>query len=367
MIARAAAGSFRDALGTLDQLVAFGGEKVALDDVLELLGAADAELLFGAVDAVARRGPEGGPARGRGDGALGPRPGPVRPRPPRPPAPAARHPDDRRGPRLLRRHRHRRPPARAQAAAVGAATLVRTIDELAGGADGGPRGRRGPLAVEVALLKAARPDLDPTAEGLLSRVERLEKRRGCGPRVLSRRGTLLAGVLDARDVRHPRQPPPPRTTRARGRSKTAEAVEAAPTTSEKPRPTVRGGPDLRKTPRLATGPGRRDARCPSRSCPSLARGTRPAAQVGPALAATVRGGAAGGPRRRAACGSASRPSATFNKRKAEAPDKRDQLVDALDSVTGRGWGRLCPARRRAGRAGGGSAEEPWITMRWSRD
>src|SRR6187399_928432 len=36
MIARAASGSFRDALGTLDQLVAFGGEKVALDDVMEL-------------------------------------------------------------------------------------------------------------------------------------------------------------------------------------------------------------------------------------------------------------------------------------------------------------------------------------------
>jgi hypothetical protein len=28
-------------------------------------------------------------------------------------------------------------------------------------------------------------------------------------------------------------------------------------------------------------------------------------------------------------------NATFNKRKAEAPDKRDQLLEALDSVTGR--------------------------------
>src|SRR6187397_680793 len=34
MIARAASGSFRDALGTLDQIVAFGGEKVELDDVM---------------------------------------------------------------------------------------------------------------------------------------------------------------------------------------------------------------------------------------------------------------------------------------------------------------------------------------------
>src|SRR6185437_5895300 len=50
MIARSASGSFRDALGTLDQLVAFNGSPVELDSVLEMLGAADAELLFEAVD-----------------------------------------------------------------------------------------------------------------------------------------------------------------------------------------------------------------------------------------------------------------------------------------------------------------------------
>ncbi len=38
MIARSASGSFRDALGTLDQLVAYGGDQVRLDDVLELFG-----------------------------------------------------------------------------------------------------------------------------------------------------------------------------------------------------------------------------------------------------------------------------------------------------------------------------------------
>ena len=59
MIARSASGSFRDALGTLDQLVAFGGNQVKLEDVLELLGAADAELLFDAVDAVIAEDPKG--------------------------------------------------------------------------------------------------------------------------------------------------------------------------------------------------------------------------------------------------------------------------------------------------------------------
>ena len=58
MIARSASGSFRDALGTLDQLVAFGGDQVELDEVLEMLGAADAELLFEAVDAVVAEDPK---------------------------------------------------------------------------------------------------------------------------------------------------------------------------------------------------------------------------------------------------------------------------------------------------------------------
>jgi DNA polymerase-3 subunit gamma/tau len=53
LIARSATGSFRDALGTLEQLTAYSGSEIAIDDVLAVLGAADADLLFGAVDAVA--------------------------------------------------------------------------------------------------------------------------------------------------------------------------------------------------------------------------------------------------------------------------------------------------------------------------
>ena len=50
---RRAAGSFRDALGTLDQLVAYGGKQVATDDVLAVLGVAEAELILAAADAIA--------------------------------------------------------------------------------------------------------------------------------------------------------------------------------------------------------------------------------------------------------------------------------------------------------------------------
>ena len=192
MIARSASGSFRDALGTLDQLVAFGGNKVELDDVLEMLGAADAELLFDAVDAVVAEDPKAvllGVEKMARSG--------------RDPSQFARD--------LLAHLRHLLVTQtigevpntfvvtatdagrlQAQAAAIGAATLVRTIDELADGADRGARGRRrAAWRWRSRCSKAARPDLDPSTEGLLRRIERLERQLdgGRGPRVLSAQGT----------------------------------------------------------------------------------------------------------------------------------------------------------------------------------
>src|SRR5687767_9789089 len=58
MIARAATGSFRDALGTLEQLVTYGGSDVKLDDVLEILGVADAELVLAAADSLVEHDPK---------------------------------------------------------------------------------------------------------------------------------------------------------------------------------------------------------------------------------------------------------------------------------------------------------------------
>jgi DNA polymerase-3 subunit gamma/tau len=55
MIARAATGSFRDALGHLEQLVTYGGKEVKVEDVLEVLGVADAELILDAAEAIAER------------------------------------------------------------------------------------------------------------------------------------------------------------------------------------------------------------------------------------------------------------------------------------------------------------------------
>jgi DNA polymerase III subunit gamma/tau len=57
MLARSATGSFRDALGTLEQLVTYGGKQVGLEDVLDILGVADAELVLEAAEALAGRDP----------------------------------------------------------------------------------------------------------------------------------------------------------------------------------------------------------------------------------------------------------------------------------------------------------------------
>ncbi|MEA2240546.1 MAG: polymerase subunit gamma/tau, partial [Solirubrobacteraceae bacterium] len=57
LLARHATGSFRDALGTLEQLVTYAGSEIATEDVLAVLGVADADMLFAALDAVAAGDP----------------------------------------------------------------------------------------------------------------------------------------------------------------------------------------------------------------------------------------------------------------------------------------------------------------------
>ena len=59
LIARSADGSFRDALGTLEQLVTYAGEggEISPEDALAVLGVVDSELRFKAVDAVCERDP----------------------------------------------------------------------------------------------------------------------------------------------------------------------------------------------------------------------------------------------------------------------------------------------------------------------
>lgn len=291
MIARSASGSFRDALSTLDQLVAFGGNRVGLEQVLELLGATDADLLFEAVDAVAAEDPKGvllSVERMAGSG--------------RDPAQFARD--------LLTHLRHLlvtqtvgevpetfvvtatdTDRLTAQAGAIGAANLLRTIDELASALTAVREGDDARMAVEIALLKAARPDLDPSTEGLLRRIEKLEQERrsSAGARVIKVEAEPAAD--EAELAAEP------------GAEPLSEGIE--PVDLER---IIRLWPAVLDQLRQSSAP----------ALAALFEGARPVDVDREDSTLTV----------------GFSPSATFNKRKAEAPDKRDLVAAALEAVAG---------------------------------
>jgi DNA polymerase-3 subunit gamma/tau len=176
LISRSAAGSFRDALGTLDQLVAFGGEKVTTDEVVELLGAADADLLFDTTDALAT---EDARAALEGVERLA--------RSGRDPGQFARDLIAHLRQLLVARATGEVPdsftvtvaqPERlaGQAEAIDDAKLVGAIDALSAAVAGMREGDDPRLTLEVALLKVATPSLDASREALLRRIESLESR-----------------------------------------------------------------------------------------------------------------------------------------------------------------------------------------------
>jgi DNA polymerase-3 subunit gamma/tau len=320
MIARSAQGSFRDALGTLDQLVAFGGNQVELADVLEMLGAADAELLFDAVDAVVAEDPKGvllGVEKMARSG--------------RDPSQFARD--------LLAHLRHllitqttgevpttfvvtATDTARmqAQASAIKPANLIRTIDELADALTAVREGDDARLAVEIALLKAARPDLDPDTESLLRRIERLENG-----------GARPAGPAAAGD------PPPPATAQEVVPPTTSPTGESAPAddpppAEEEEAEAVAPAPEPSASAEPSSGDGELSFREIQEAWPAV---LQKLAETAPALAATFEGA-----RPVSFDGAGLQvgfPAAmTFNKKKADNPERRDTLAAAFAAVTGVG-------------------------------
>jgi DNA polymerase-3 subunit gamma/tau len=206
MIARSAGGSFRDAIGTLDQLVTYGGKEVSFDEVLELLDVADADLIFSATDAVVARDPAAALRRVQELSESG--------------RDAVQFMRD------LTAHLRQlivvqtlgEPPdsfsvtadqvprLEAQAKELSQADAVRTIDLLADAIAQVKEGSDPRTQLEVALLKAARPSADASTEALLTRIERLE--RGGGNPV----------------------PDEPRVTKAATPARTPEAVADPPPT-----------------------------------------------------------------------------------------------------------------------------------------
>lgn len=175
MIAKHALGGMRDAISTLEQLGAFTGKKIALEDVEDLLGEVDSALLFELADLVIHRDIAGSfrfVARLAETGAdlsefvreftghvrdlyvtsaVGDSSGIV----------------DTTDESLARLH--------AQANAIGQERLSRLLDllgELAGEMRWTPDPR---LALEVALTRVARPQGELTLEALAERIESLER------------------------------------------------------------------------------------------------------------------------------------------------------------------------------------------------
>jgi DNA polymerase-3 subunit gamma/tau len=180
LISRAASGSFRDALGTLDQLVAFGGPKLATDEVVELLGAADAELLFDTTGALAS-----GDARAALEAVE------RLSRSGRDPGQFARDLIAHLRQLLVARATGEVPesftvtvaqPERLaeQARGIGDAQLIGAIDSLSAAVAAMREGDDPRLSLEVALLKVATPSLDSSREALLRRLEQLERAQDGG-------------------------------------------------------------------------------------------------------------------------------------------------------------------------------------------
>jgi DNA polymerase-3 subunit gamma/tau len=318
-IARSASGSFRDALGTLDQLVAFGGNKVGLDEVLEMLGAADAELLFEAVDAVVAEDPKAvllGVERMARSG--------------RDPSQFARDLLAHLRFLLVTQTTGEVPTSfvvtatdsarlQSQAAAVGTASLIRTIDELATALTAVREGDDARMAVEIALLKAARPDLDPSTEGLLRRIERLEKQLDGRGRAA---GPAAADPAPEDISQQPAEAAEPEVSTEPEAAETPsepEPPEAAPTQAEEEPPTPVAGDEMDLETLKRVWPAVLDQL--AKNAPALAAFFEDARPVGFEAAESVV--------------EISFPAAaTFNKRKAEVPEQRERVAEALLAVTG---------------------------------
>jgi DNA polymerase III subunit gamma/tau len=175
-IARAATGSFRDALGTLDQLVAYAGKKLGTDDVLAVLAVADADLILAAADAIAA---EDGRAALEVSERLA--------RSGRDPSQFGRDLLAHLRQLLVIRTAGALPDSfsvtaaeperlRAQADSLSDLALGRAIDVIAAALAAIREGDEARMTIELALLRAARPQLDPSRVALAQRLERLERR-----------------------------------------------------------------------------------------------------------------------------------------------------------------------------------------------
>jgi DNA polymerase-3 subunit gamma/tau len=175
LIARHATGSFRDALGMLEQLVTYAGDgRIQAGDVLSALGVTDSEQLFEAVDTIVSRDPAGAFRAAARLADTGRDPGQVL-------RDLEAHARELLAvqvldevPPELRVTPERDARLASQAAALRRMDVVRLLDLVAAALEATSNGAQARIQLELALVKAAAPDFDPSIGALLARIERLE-------------------------------------------------------------------------------------------------------------------------------------------------------------------------------------------------
>jgi DNA polymerase-3 subunit gamma/tau len=319
-VARSATGSFRDALGTLEQLLTYSGQRIELGDVLAVLGVADEQLLAAAFDAV-----HAGDARetlltverclqGGRDASSFMRDLEARAR------------------ELLVVQTLGEVPSELsltpeidarlseQATRVGTAEVVRVLDLIGAALESVRAGAEPRTQLELALVKAASPRVDGSTPALLARIERLERSlAGSGPAGMPAAGewpapspASLAAVEPSEGT--PTEPPP------------SPDPAAEPPPALEPVAERQHAPEPAEPPAIGSGDADLDSLWPAvldaiRAEHKLLRAffneAAPTAVSDDEL--TI----------------AFAPSAAFNKRKAEETDNRKILLETLHRLTGR--------------------------------
>jgi DNA polymerase III subunit gamma/tau len=219
LMARHATGSFRDALGTLEQLVTYGGPQIQLENVLEIMGAADAELVFDTAEALIEHDPKGVLLAVEKLSSSG--------------RDIAHFMQD-----LSEHLRHlfvvqtlgEVPTTFAvtaedterlngQAQRLPQAEVLRAIDLLARARSAVKDGSEPRIQLELALLKAVQPQSDLSIQALLFRIEQLERK-------LEGAGAAPAAPPPATSEA-PEEPPPPPAPRAAAGGAAPQAVAVA--------------------------------------------------------------------------------------------------------------------------------------------
>ncbi len=216
LLARHATGSFRDALGTLEQLVTYSGTSIGTEDVLAVLGVADQDLLFAALDAVADGNAREALLSVHRVAENG-----------RDPSAYARDLEVHARELLVVQTLGEVPPQVAmtpdhdarlaeQAERVPRAAVVRLLDLLGVAMKAVRDGADARTQLELALVKAAAPEVDASTRALLARIEKLEQALGGAPAV------------------SPRPAAPPAPAPAPSPAEPPVAAEAAPEASAAP-------------------------------------------------------------------------------------------------------------------------------------